>query len=62
MCYLSCVSEPSTTFQRMATAGQVKLAKGNFTETLASLEPLRARPGEKMLSEVLQEMRDEERW
>ena len=60
--YLVPAHEPTTTFQRMVAAGQVRLAKGNLKETLATLEPLAARPGEKTLSEVLQEMRDEERY
>jgi prevent-host-death family protein len=60
--YLVPAHEPSTTFQRMVAAGQVRLAKGKLAETLASLEPLKAEPGEKTLSEVLREMRDEERY
>jgi len=60
--YLVPAHEPSTTFQRMVAAGQVRLATGSFKDTLASLEPLEAEPGEKPLSEVLQEMRDEERY
>lgn len=60
--YLVPAHEPTTTFQRMVAAGQVRLARGNFKDTLASLEPLKAEPGEKPLSEVLQEMRDEERY
>jgi prevent-host-death family protein len=60
--YLVPAHEPTTTFERMVAAGQVRLAAGNFTETLAELEPLEARPGERTLSEVLREMRDEERY
>jgi prevent-host-death family protein len=60
--YLVPAHEPSTTFERMVAAGQVRLAKGTLAETLASLEPLAARPGEKTLSEALREMRDEERY
>ena len=60
--YLVPAQEPTTTFQRMVAAGQVQLAKGSFAEALATLEPLAARPGEKTLSETLQEMRDEERY
>jgi prevent-host-death family protein len=60
--YLVPAHEPSTTFQRMVAAGQVRLAEGNLWETLASLEPLKAEPGEKTLSETLREMRDEERY
>lgn len=60
--YLEPVEEPRTTFQRMLAAGQVTLATGNLRELLATWEPLPAQPGEKTLSEVLQEMRDEERY
>jgi prevent-host-death family protein len=60
--YLVPAHEPSTTFQRMVAAGQVRLAEGNINDTLASWEPLKAKPGEKLLSEVLHEMRDEERY
>jgi prevent-host-death family protein len=60
--YLVPAHEPSTTFERMVAGGQVRLARGNLAETLASLEPLEPRPGEKPLSQVLQEMRDEERY
>jgi prevent-host-death family protein len=60
--YLVPAHEPTTTFQRMVAAGQVQLAQGNLTDLLATLEPLKAEPGEKTLSEVLQEMRDEERY
>jgi prevent-host-death family protein len=60
--YLVPAHEPSTTFQRMVAAGQVRPATGNLWETLASLEPLKAEPGEKTLSETLREMRDEERY
>jgi antitoxin (DNA-binding transcriptional repressor) of toxin-antitoxin stability system len=60
--YLVPAHEPNTTFERMVAAGQVRLAKGSLRETLASLEPLKAEPGEKTLSEVLREMRDEERY
>jgi prevent-host-death family protein len=60
--YLVPAHEPTTTFQRLVAAGQVRLAKGNIQDTLASLEPLEAKPGEKPLSEVLREMRDEERY
>jgi hypothetical protein len=46
----------------LVAAGQVQLATGNIKETLASLEPLKAKPGEKTMSEALGEMRDEERY
>jgi prevent-host-death family protein len=60
--YLVPAHEPTTTLQRMIAAGQVQPAKGNLKDTLAALDPLPARPGEKTLSDVLQEMRDEERY
>jgi prevent-host-death family protein len=60
--YLVPAEEPATTYQRMVAAGEVQLARGNILDTLASLEPLEALPGEKPLSEVLREMRDEERY
>jgi prevent-host-death family protein len=60
--YLVPAHEPTTTFERLVAAGQVRLATGNIKETLASLEPLKAKPGEKTMSEVLREMRDEERY
>jgi prevent-host-death family protein len=60
--YLVPAHEPTTTFRRLVAAGQVQLAAGNIKETLAALEPLKARPGEKTMSEVLREMRDEERY
>jgi antitoxin (DNA-binding transcriptional repressor) of toxin-antitoxin stability system len=60
--YLVPAHEPTTTFQRLVAAGQVRLATENIKQTLASLEPLKAEPGEKTMSEVLREMRDEERY
>lgn len=60
--YLVPAHEPTTTFQRLVAAGQVRLATGKLKQTLASLEPLKAETGEKTLSEVLREMRDEERY
>jgi prevent-host-death family protein len=60
--YLVPAHEPRTTFERMVAAGQVRPAEGNLKDTLARLEPLTAVPGEKTLSETLQEMRDEERY
>jgi hypothetical protein len=53
------VEEPTTTFQRMVAAGQVTSATGNI---LDHLPPDPAEPGERPLSEALQEMRDEERY
>lgn len=60
--YLVPADEPSTTFQRMMAAGQVRPAAGNLKDLLETWEPLPAEPGERLLSEVLQEMRDEERY
>jgi prevent-host-death family protein len=60
--YLVPAHEPNTTFQRLVAAGQVRLPEANITDTLASWHPLSAEPGEKPLSEVLREMRDEERY
>ena len=57
--YLVPAHEPTTTFQRMVAAGQVRLAKGNIKD---HLPPPPAPPGTRPLSEVLQEMRDEERY
>jgi prevent-host-death family protein len=57
--YLVPANEPTTTYQRLVAAGQVKPATGNLLDHLA---PDRAAPGERPLSEVLQEMRDEERY
>jgi prevent-host-death family protein len=57
--YLVPAEEPTTTFQRMVAAGQVKPATGNI---LDHLPPDPAEPGERPLSKVLQEMRDEERY
>lgn len=60
--YLEPVDEPRTTYERLVAAGQVRPARGSLRELLAGWEPLQARPGEKTLSGVLQEMRDEERY
>lgn len=60
--YLEPIEKPTTTFQRMVAAGQVSPARGSIGDLLASWEPLHAEPGERKLSDVLQEMRDEERY
>ncbi len=60
--YLVPAEEPTSILDRLEAAGQLRRASGNILDTLASLEPLKAEPGEKPLSEVLQEMRDEERY
>lgn len=58
--YLVPAEQPQSTFQRMVAAGQVRLATGNLLDHLDSIPA--AEPGEKTLSETLQEMRDEERY
>ncbi|MHA6626796.1 type II toxin-antitoxin system Phd/YefM family antitoxin [Pseudonocardia sichuanensis] len=60
--YLVPAEEPTSAYDRLVAAGQVRPARGNILDTLASFEPLEAAPGEKPLSEVLREMRDEERY
>lgn len=57
--YLVPADEPRSTFERMVAAGQVRPATGSLTDLLP---PLPREPGERPLSEVLQEMRDEERY
>lgn len=57
--YLVPAEEPRSTFQRMVAAGQVQFATGNL---LDHMPPPQREPGERPLSEVLQEMRDEERY
>lgn len=48
-----------TTYQRMVAAGQVTRATGDWRDMAP---PLPAEPGERPLSDVLREMRDEERY
>lgn len=48
-------------YQQMVAAGQVRPANGDLRTYLREHPPLPAEPGERTLSEVLQEMRDEER-
>ncbi|MDN5929727.1 MAG: type II toxin-antitoxin system prevent-host-death family antitoxin [Pseudonocardia sp.] len=57
--YLVPADEPQSNFQRMVAAGQVRLASGDLRDLPP---PLPAEPGERLLSDVLQEMRDEERY
>ena len=54
--------EPVTTLERLVAAGQVRMPTGNILDHLATGERVPAEPGEKPLSKVLQEMRDEERY
>ena len=57
--YLVPAEEPTSNFQRMVAAGQVRLASGSI---LDHLPPPPAEPGEKSAFEALMEMRDEERY
>lgn len=57
--YLVPADEPTSTLQRMIAAGQVRPAVGSLRD---HLPPPPAPPGTRPLSEVLQEMRDEERY
>lgn len=58
--YLVPAEEASmTTFQRLVAAGQVTPATGSWRDLPP---PLPAEPGERPLSEVLQDMRNEERY
>lgn len=57
--YLIPAEEPTTTFQQLVAAGQVRLATGNI---LDHLPPPPAEPGEKSAFEALLQMRDEERY
>ncbi|HTF49138.1 MAG TPA: type II toxin-antitoxin system prevent-host-death family antitoxin [Pseudonocardia sp.] len=57
--YLVPAEEPTSMFERMVAAGQVRLATGNLMDLLP---PPASEPGEKSLSETLREMRDEERY
>jgi prevent-host-death family protein len=58
--YLEPVDEPTTAFQRLVAAGQVRRATGRGTRGLPPPAPLE--PGESTLSDVVREMRDEERY
>ncbi len=57
--YLVPAEEPRSVFDQLVAAGQVQLATGDLRDLLP---PPAAEPGERPLSEVLQEMRDEERY
>jgi prevent-host-death family protein len=57
--YLVPAHESGSAFERMVAAGQVRLATGNLMDLLP---PPPAPPGTRPLSEVLLEMRDEERY
>jgi prevent-host-death family protein len=60
--YLVPAEEPRSVYQQMVAAGQVRPANGDLRKYLRENPPLPAEPGERTLSEVLQEMRDEERY
>jgi len=57
--YLVPADEPTSMYERMVAAGQVRLASGNLMDLLP---PPPGELGEKSLSEALREMRDEERY
>lgn len=58
--YLVPADNPTTTFERMVAAGQVRRGNGRGISHLLPIPP--APPGAKSLSETLREMRDEERY
>jgi prevent-host-death family protein len=58
--YLEPIHEPTTTLDRMRAAGLVQPAAARGTRGLPPIPP--AGPGEGPLSDVVQEMRDEERY
>ncbi|MBN9096963.1 MULTISPECIES: type II toxin-antitoxin system prevent-host-death family antitoxin [unclassified Pseudonocardia] len=60
--YLVPAEEPRSVYQQMVAAGQVRPANGDLRTYLRVHPPLPPEPGERTLSEVLQEMRDEERY
>jgi prevent-host-death family protein len=57
--YLVPAEEPSSILDRLEAAGQLRRARGRLAD---HLPPPPAPPGSRPLSEVLQEMRDEERY
>jgi prevent-host-death family protein len=58
--YLVPAEEPTSILDRLEAAGQ--LTRGSGTGFADLLPPAPAEPGSRPLSEVLQEMRDEERY
>ena len=58
--YLVPAEEPKSTYERLVAAGQVRPAARRGIRDL--MPPPPAPPGSRPLSEVLQEMRDEERY
>ena len=57
--YLVPAEEPTSMLDRLEAAGHVRRGRGRLQDLLP---PPPAPPGTRPLSEVLQEMRDEERW
>ncbi|GAA5171329.1 type II toxin-antitoxin system Phd/YefM family antitoxin [Pseudonocardia eucalypti] len=57
--YLVPAEEPTSMFERLKAAGQVREAKASLLDLLP---PPPAEPGERSLSDGLLEMRDEERY
>jgi len=61
--YLVPAEEPTSTFQQMVAAGQVRLAQGRLHDLLDEIgPPPPPEPGESSPAEELQRMRDEERY
>ena len=58
--YLVPAEEPASVFQQLVAAGRVRRATAKGIADLLPIPP--APPGERSLSETLQEMRDEERY
>jgi antitoxin (DNA-binding transcriptional repressor) of toxin-antitoxin stability system len=57
--YLVPAEEPTSILDRLEAAGQLRRGRGNLA---AHMPPPPTPPGTPPLSQVLQEMRDEERW
>ena len=58
--YLVAADQPRSVFEQLVAAGKVRRATRKGIADLLPIPP--APPGEKSLSETLQEMRDEERY
>lgn len=56
--YLVPAEEPSSPLARLEAAGQVRRATGSILDVV----PLPVAPAERPLSEILQQLRDEEAW
>ena len=57
--YLVPAEEPTSILDRLEAAGQLRRGRGNLAD---HMPPPPAPPGTPPLSQVLQELRDEERW